>query len=339
MLIIYYSYLNLILRQTNLVMQNYLNLIQTVLNEGQWQTNRTGIRTLSMPGASLRYDLKKTFPAITTRKLAFKAAIGELIGFLRATRNAATFRELGCKVWDQNANQNENWLANPFRQGEDDLGDIYGVQWRQWPAYKTVSEKNNKQQEAVEKAGYLKIAATTSGDSIYYRQIDQLKNCLQTIVENPSDRRILFHAWNPAELDQMALPPCHLLYQFLPYAETKELSMCLYVRSNDLGLGTPFNLCEAAALLHLVAHLTGYQARWLNYFIGDAHIYENQIEMLKTQLSRSPYNAPFFQISSRVPKFAETKQFAPEWLSLVEPNDFSLINYQHHPALTAAMAV
>jgi len=119
-------------------MKQYLDLVRTILDTGSWQENRTGIRTISMPGAMLRFDLQQGFPAVTTKKLAFKSAIGELIGFLRASRSAADFRALGCKVWDGNANENAQWLANPYRQGLDDLGDVYGVQWRKWPAYKVL---------------------------------------------------------------------------------------------------------------------------------------------------------------------------------------------------------
>lgn len=111
-------------------MKQYLDLVQSILDQGAWQENRTGVRTLSLPGAALRFDLQQGFPAVTTKKLAFKSAIGEMVGFLRATRSAAQFRALGCKVWDQNANENEQWLANPYREGPDDLGPVYGVQWR-----------------------------------------------------------------------------------------------------------------------------------------------------------------------------------------------------------------
>ena len=124
---------------------------------------------------------------------------------------------------------------------------------------------------------------------LLYKAVDQLRQCLDTIMENPTDRRILFHAWNPAKLDEIALPACHLLYQFIPNAAKREISLCLYIRSNDVGLGTPFNLTEGAALLHLVGRLTGYAPRWFTYFIGDAHIYENQLDMLNEQLTREPY--------------------------------------------------
>jgi len=129
------------------------------------------------------------------------------------------------------------------------------------------------------------------------------------------------------------------LYQFIPNATTREISLCLYVRSNDIGLGTPFNIAEGAALLHLVARLTGYQPRWFSYFIGDAHIYENHMEMVQEQLKREPLPLPQLRINSRVPSFAETGKYEPEWLEKIEPSDFTLEGYQHHAPLTAPMAV
>jgi thymidylate synthase len=323
--------------------KQYLELVQTVLDCGTWQENRTGIRTISMPGAMMRFDLKRDgFPAITTKKLAFKSVMGELVGFLRASRSAATFRELGCKVWDQNANENSDWIKNPYRSGEDDLGSVYGVQWREWPAYKLLDVKNQAQIKHAQSRGYKSVSTVRNDEAeqlLLYKPIDQLRECLDTIIHNPTSRRILFHGWNCADLDSMALPPCHLLYQFLPDPISKEISMCLYLRSNDLGLGTPFNIAEGAALLHLVAHLTGYTPRWFTYFIGDAHIYENHLDMLNEQLMREPYEAPAFRISDRVPMFAKTGVYEPEWLEHVQPEDFSLVGYLHHPSITAPMAV
>ena len=323
-------------------MQPYLSLVRTILDTGSWQDNRTGIRSISVPGASLRFDLAAGFPAITTRRLPFKSAVGELIGFLRGTRSAAEFRALGCKVWDQNANENAAWLANPYRTGPDWLGEIYGYQWRAWPAYKLLDADNAAQVHDALARGFRPLARIDDAGCaklLLHKAIDQVRQCLDTIVANPTDRRILFHAWNCAELDQMALPPCHLLYQFLPNATARELSLCLYVRSNDIGLGAPFNLCEAAVLLSLVARLTGYVPRWLTYFIGDAHIYENQVEMLQAQLARTPYPPPRLVISDRVPSLAQTGRYEPEWLERVEPADFWLEDYRHHPPLTAPMAV
>jgi len=323
-------------------MKQYLDLVRDVIENGTLQENRTGVRTISLPGAMLRFDLQKGFPAITTRRLAFKSAIGEMVGFLRGVKNAAQFRELGCKVWDQNANENAQWLANPFRQGADDLGEIYGVQWRQWPAFKRIPLSNAAAIEQAEGQGFARIAeAEEDGEAfvVLYKAIDQIRQCVDTIIKDPNSRRILFHGWNCAQLDEMALPPCHLLYQFHPNTQTKEISLTLYIRSNDLGLGTPFNLTEGAALLSLVGRLTGYTPRWFTYFIGDAHVYENHLDMLNEQLRREPLEAPKLVISDRVPEFAKTGVYEPEWLEKIEPSDFSLEGYEHHPPMTAPMAV
>lgn len=331
-------------------MQQYLSLVRTVLDTGRWQNNRTGVRTVRLPGAMMRFDLNEGFPAITTKKLAFKTAIGELVGFLRGYRSAAKFRALGCKVWDQNANENAQWLANPFRLQEDDLGSVYGVQWRQWPAYKVIELGQPRSalqiadalQQGYSLLGVLEppiASAAPAEQVVLYKAIDQLRECLDMIMTDPDSRRILFHGWNVAQLDEMALPPCHLLYQFLVDRSAQEISLCLYVRSNDLGLGAPFNLTEGAALLHLVGRLTGYTPRWFTYFIGDAHIYENHVAMLREQLDRTPYPAPRLVISDRVPAMAQTGRYEPHWLEAVEPDDFVLEGYQHHPPLTAPMAV
>jgi thymidylate synthase len=330
-------------------MKQYLNLVQEIFDNGSWQDNRTGIRTLSIPGAMMKFDLQEGFPAVTTKKLAFKSAIGELVGFLRAYRSAADFRALGCKVWDQNANENAQWLANPYRLQDNDLGSVYGVQWRQWPAYKLIDLSQPQSAAQVADAlsrGYQQIGTmenvgedrkTTS--VLLYKAIDQLRQCLDTIMKDPGNRRILFHGWNWAQLDEMALPPCHLLYQFLVNQSKREISLCLYIRSNDVGLGTPFNLTEGAALLHLVGRLTGYTPRWFSYFIGDAHIYENHVDMLQEQLKREPFAAPSLVLSDRIPDYAVTGKYEPEWLEKIEPTDFWLEGYQHHAPLTAPMAV
>jgi thymidylate synthase len=325
-------------------MKRYLDLVQDIFDHGSWQENRTGIRTLSLPGAMLRFDLQEGFPAITTRKLAFRSAIGELIGFLRGASSAADFRALGCKVWDQNANENQAWLESPWRNGPDDLGPVYGVQWRAWPAYKVVPADQMARIADAQSRGYRLLSQFDDGDgtgtrALLYKAVDQLRHCLDTIIARPADRRILFHGWNWAQIEEMALPPCHLLYHFLVNQARREISLCLYIRSNDVGLGTPFNLAEGAALLHLVGRLTGYAPRWFTYFIGDAHIYENHVEMLQEQLRRPPYPAPQLVLAARIPDYAQTGQYAPDWLELVEPGDFQLAGYQHHPALSAPMAV
>ena len=325
-------------------MKQYLDLVRTVLETGTMQENRTGVRTISIPGAMMRFDLSEGFPAITTKKLAFKTAVSEMVGFLRAYRSAADFRSIGCKVWDQNANENKQWLSNPYRKGEDDLGEIYGVLWRQWPAYKVIDAtlSNLAQLDAAKKNGFQVVSHFSENGVekfLLYKAVDQLRQCLDTIISNPSDRRIIFHGWNPAQLDQMALPPCHLLYQFLPNQSRKEISMCLYILSNDLGLGAPFNIAEGAALLSLVGRLTGYSPKWFTYFIGDAHVYENHQNMLQEQLKREPFQSPKLVIADRVPEFALTGKYEPEWLEKIEPSDFVLEGYRHHEPLSAPMAV
>jgi thymidylate synthase len=330
-------------------MRQYLDLVRNIFDSGSWQDNRTGVRTLSIPGAMMKFDLQEGFPAVTTKRLAFKSAVGELVGFLRGYRSAAEFRALGCKVWDQNANENTQWLASPYRLQENDLGPIYGVQWRQWPAYKLIDldqPQSSAQIADALKRGYKQIgtidASKADGrapSAVLYKPIDQLRQCLDTIINDPGNRRILFHGWNWAQLEEMALPPCHLLYQFMVNASKREISLCLYIRSNDVGLGTPFNLTEGAALLHLVGRLTGYTPRWFTYFIGDAHIYENHVDMLREQLEREPFPAPQLILSDRIPDYAITRKYEPEWLEMIEPSDFSLAGYQHHAPLTAPMAV
>ena len=330
-------------------MQQYLDLVRTIFDTGSWQENRTGIRTLSIPGAMMRFDLQKGFPAVTTKKLAFRSAIGELVGFLRADRSAADFRALGCKVWDQNANENGAWLANPYRLGPDDLGPVYGVQWRRWPAYKLIdldqpqgpAQAADARTRGYREIGLLDADPATDGTRplLLYKAVDQLRQCLDTINTDPGSRRILFHGWNWAQLEEMALPPCHLLYQFLVDQSQGEISLCLYIRSNDVGLGTPFNLTEGAALLHLVGRLTGYVPRWFTYFIGDAHIYENHVDMLREQLRRTPHESPRLVLSERIPDRRRTGVYEPGWLEQVEPGDFTLEGYVHHPPLTAPMAV
>ena len=255
----------------------------------------------------LKFDLANGFPAVTTKKLAFKSMVAELIGFLRGYDNAALFRDLGCAFWDQNANENAQWLANPNRRGGDDLGRVYGVQWRDW-----------------------KRADGTS--------IDQVMTALRTIHERPTDRRIIISAWRPDEFDQMALPPCHVMYQFLVNVERRELNLCMYQRSADLFLGVPMNIASSALMLSLFAHITGYTPRHFTHFMADAHIYVNHVDQVREQLSREPFAAPQLHIDERIPSY-DGKNFAPELINEIEPHHITLLGYQHHPAIKAPMAV
>jgi thymidylate synthase len=195
------------------------------------------------------------FPAITTKKLAFKSVVGELIGFIRGYDNAAQFRELGCNIWDQNANENAQWLANPHRKGVDDLGAIYGVQWRRLPM----------------------------ADGWTHDQLAELIHKLRT---NPSDRRLIVWAFNPAMLHMMALPPCHMGFQC--FVDGNKLSLKMEQRSVDTFLGLNFNISSYAILLLMLAQVTGLKAHELIMSLGDTHIYNNHFDAVDTQLAREP---------------------------------------------------
>ena len=302
-------------------MRNYLNLLEEVLANGTQQANRTGIDAISIPGAMIKFDLKDGFPAVTTKKLFFGAVVGELLGFIRGYDNAADFRALGCNVWDANANDPglphapNRWLTNPNRKGEDDLGRIYGKQWTDWQYLVPCYDENND------------LVANS------HESINQLKVAIETIEKDPTNRRIIVNAWRPDEFDQMALPQCHLLFQFLVNVESKELSLCWYQRSNDLFLGSPFNIASYALLLSMVAEVTGYKPRHLTYFLADAHVYVNHLEQVRLQTSRNPFGPPQLRLS--IPQAAT----AYERLCLVEPHHIELMGYECHPAIKAEMAV
>ena len=287
-------------------MKQYLDLLQKVMDEGRWQANRTGIPTKRIDGAMLQFDLSKGFPAVTTKKLAFKAVIAELVGFIRGYDSAADFRRLGCNVWDQNANENADWLNNKNRVGEDDLGRVYGVQWREW-----VTPFSTK-------------------------TIDQLTKAILDVENNPTSRRIIVNAWNPGELDIMALPPCHMLFQLLVDLESNKVSMCMYQRSCDLFLGIPFNIASYAALLHIIAAATNREVGTLTMFLADVHIYRNHIEQVEEQLSREFFPLPELEIDR---KFFERSFGSVERVLMCEPSDFTLKNYVSHLPIKAEMAV
>lgn len=293
-------------------MKQYHDLLRQVIAEGQREPNRTGIDTLTISGAMLKFDLRDGFPAVTTKKLAFNQVKGELIGFLNGVDNAAEFRSLGCNVWDQNANENKDWLANENRKGQDDLGRVYGVQWRDW-------------RYPLRTMGYVE------GES----SIDQIVNALSDIRFNPQSRRIIVNAWNPAELDQMALPPCHIMFQLLPRSDGT-LHMNMYQRSCDMFLGVPFNIASYALLLELFAAWSGRKAATLTMFMADVHIYVNHIHQVNAQLTREEYPLPKLWI-----RHPNNVQYMPlsDILAELSPADIHLSDYQHHEAIKAPMAV
>lgn len=323
-------------------MQTYLSLLNHILINGQRQSNRTGIDSIFVPGAMMQFNVHPFFPAVTTKKLFFKKTVGELIGFLRGCDNAAQFRELGCDIWDKNANEHgtdlngnfvENkWLSNPNRKGEDALGRVYGVQWRNW-------------------RGTLDRDPETG--EWYQEYIDQVQNVLTKLVEDPTDRRMIINAWRPDEFDQMALPPCHILYQFLANVHTNELHLCMYQRSADMFLGVPFNIASSAMMLHVFASLTGFKPATFTHFLADAHIYVNHLDQVNEQLSRQPkgmptlmYTGPGSDVwagSNEMPILGKGKTgryiIDAKVFDELKPEHFQLEGYDPHPAIAAKMAV
>jgi len=299
--------------------EQYLQLLRSCLVEGTQQSNRTGIDTRFLPGAMLQFDLRMGFPALTTKRLAFGQVVGELIGFLRGYTSAADFREVGCNIWDANANKNRTWLNNPNRLGEDDLGRIYGALWRGWGA------------QLVRDFPSGKIIGAGPG-------VDQLQEALRKIFKDPTNRRNIVTAWDPTELPFQALPPCHLLYQFLVNVERKEINMCMYQRSCDMFLGVPFNMASYALLLSLVAKVTGYRAATLTMFLADVHVYVNHTEQIWEQLWRQPLAPPRLYTSPKV-AICASPESALEVLTLLEKDDVLLSDYRCHPPISAPMAV
>lgn len=307
-------------------MKQYLELLNEVLTQGDRQENRTGIDTIRLSyGSMMRFDMSNGFPAMTTKTLGFKAMKGELLAFIEGATTAERFRELGCNFWDQNANENKAWLANPLRYGHDALGKIYGYQWRLWEA----QPKFYKHADLHERPEHSSDVYSRDPDGRFIMEhIDQLKNCIETIKNDPTNRRIIISAWRPDQLNEMALPPCHVLYQFTVNVQRGELSLCMYQRSADMFLGVPMNIASASLLLHIVAKLTGYKPAYFTHFLADAHIYVNHIEQVKEQLSRSPRALPDLILS---PDLVDIDSITPEMIQLD--------GYFPHSPIKAAMAV
>lgn len=264
-------------------MQQYLDLLSRILNEGVHKGDRTGTGTLSVFGNQMRFDLRDGFPLLTTKKLHLKSIIYELLWFLRGDTNIHYLQEHGVRIWNEWADEH----------GE--LGPVYGHQWRSWPDYKGGT-------------------------------IDQITNVLEQIKHNPNSRRMLVTAWNPAEVDEMALPPCHCLFQF--YVADGRLSLQLYQRSADTFLGVPFNIASYALLLQMMAQVTGLEAGEFIHTTGDTHLYSNHLEQAKLQLTRTPRPLPKMKINPNVKDLFAFKY-----------EDFELIDYNPYPHISAEVAV
>ncbi|MGZ8536998.1 MAG: thymidylate synthase [Flavisolibacter sp.] len=264
-------------------MQQYLDLLQHILDHGVQKNDRTGTGTLSCFGYQMRFDLQQGFPLVTTKKLHLKSIVHELLWFLKGETNIAYLKENGVSIWNE-------WANNA---GE--LGPVYGKQWRSW----------------------------TGADG---KTIDQVKDVINQIKNNPDSRRMIVSAWNVAELPEMALMPCHALFQF--YVADGKLSCQLYQRSADVFLGVPFNIASYALLTMMVAQVCDLESGEFIHTFGDVHIYNNHLDQVHLQLSRKPYQLPTMKLNREAKDIFEFKF-----------EDFTLENYQFHPAIKAPVAV
>jgi thymidylate synthase len=264
-------------------MQQYLELLRHIKENGVQKTDRTGTGTKSCFGYQMRFDLSKGFPLLTTKKLHLKSIIYELLWFLKGDTNIAYLKEHGVRIWDEWADSN------------GDLGPVYGKQWRSWQG----------------------------ADGKTY---DQIQDVLQQIKNNPDSRRMIVNAWNVADLPQMALSPCHCLFQF--YVANGKLSCQLYQRSADVFLGVPFNIASYALLTRMMAQVCGLEPGDFVHTFGDVHLYNNHFEQADLQLSRTPYSLPKININ---PAVQNLEDFTFE--------DFELVDYEFHPHIKAPVAV
>lgn len=264
-------------------MQQYLDLLHRILEEGKVKTDRTGTGTKSVFGHQMRFNLEDGFPVLTTKKLHLKSIIYELLWFLKGDTNVKYLQEHGVRIWNEWADEN------------GDLGPVYGHQWRSWPDHRGGT-------------------------------IDQIQNVIDLIKHYPDSRRMLVTAWNPADISEMALPPCHCLFQF--YVADGRLSLQLYQRSADTFLGVPFNIASYALLLQMMAQVTGLKAGDFIHTTGDTHLYLNHIEQAKLQLTRTPRELPQMKLNPDVKSLFDFRY-----------EDFELLNYNPWPHIKAEVAV
>lgn len=279
-------------------MKQYLTLLADVLDNGVDKSDRTGVGTIGVFGRQLRFDLSHGFPILTTKRIHWKSVVYELLWFMRGMTNVRWLNERGVTIWDEWADEN----------GE--LGPVYGSQWRSWPHMDYDTPK----------------VETPIGLQPSVAYIDQLQACVDKLVNNPNDRRIIVSAWNVGEIEEMALPPCHLLFQF--YSCNGELSCQMYQRSCDLFLGVPFNISSYALLVHLIAQMTGHKPGEFIWVGGDVHIYRNHTRQVCTQLERAPDPLPQLELTDE-----------PRTLDTWEYEDIKLIGYDPQPGIKAPIAV
>lgn len=280
-------------------MRAYLDLLQELLDHGAERGDRTGTGTRSLFGRQLRFDLREGFPLLTTKKVHLKSILHELLWFVRGETHVAPLQAVGVSIWDEWATAEQ---TARFGRREGDLGPVYGHQWRNF-------------------------GATRRSDGSYANDgFDQLTRLLEQIRDNPNSRRLIVTGWNPKEADQVALPPCHTLFQF--YVNDGELSCLLYQRSADYFLGVPFNIASYAALMMMVAQVTGLTPRDFVHTFGDVHLYSNHVQQAELQLSRDVRARPKLWLN---PEAKDLFAFRFE--------DFRLEGYEPHKRIKAPVAV
>jgi thymidylate synthase len=304
-------------------MNIYLDALHDVLLTGIRRDDRTGVGTISRFGMQQRYDLSEGFPAVTTKKLAWKSVVGELLWMIEGSSDERRLAEIthGTRdgvvtIWTPNALA-PYWKSKAKHDG--DLGRVYGVQWRRWRAIKP------REAEGTFQDSFGTTYRRTS-NNVEVKEIDQLKLLIEGIKADPYGRRHILTAWNPGELDAMALPPCHCFAQF--YVADGKLSCQMYQRSADFFLGVPFNIASYSILTCMIAQVCGLQSGEFIHTIGDAHIYLDHIAQVKEQLSRTPYPLAKLWLN---PEITDITKFTME--------DIRLENYQSHDTIRAKMAV
>ena len=284
----------------------YLNALRDILETGDRRPDRTGVGTISKFGLQLRFNLQDGFPAITTKKLAWKSVVSELLWFIEGSGDENRLKEI--LHGDRNSTEKTIWSDNatasywtPKARFKGDLGRVYGVQWRAWRA------------------------PVFGANRMAVKHIDQLQVLINGLKKDPYGRRHIISAWNPGELDLMALPPCHMMAQF--YVSNGKLSCHMYQRSADMFLGVPFNIASYALFTHMIAETCNLEVGELIISFGDAHIYENHIEQVKEQLTRVPLEWPTLELEKT------------EGITTFKMSDIALVNYKCYAAIKAPMAV
>ena len=294
-------------------MLQYHQLLKLVLEQGKFKADRTGTGTYSLFGAQARYHLADGFPLVATKKVHLRSIIHELLWFLSGDSDTRYLRENKVTIWDE-------WAKEEYIK---DLGPVYGKQWRDWTGYSVKRVDPDANQIPLNISDVNKPVGRRE---LTRHGIDQIANVITEIRENPDSRRLIVSAWNVVDIEKMALPPCHMMFQF--YVSEGELSCQLYQRSADLFLGVPFNIASYALLTLMVAQVTELKPGDFIHTFGDLHIYSNHLEQVKEQLSREPRPLPTMKLNPAVKNIDRFKF-----------EDFELLGYDPHPAIKAPVAV